>query len=157
VLFMWGYSRGDRAKLVAFDHSAQNLLFSQDIGDSATISGELEIGTDGIYVTVFNFNTNQQSQIFKLGYLLSEEASEEDGKVQVYPNPTTGKVQLELPKSGDWELQIYDLLGRTLAQRQLPQGQRSLDLNGLPNGRLFLRLTNSKGEQISTSVLHLRD
>ncbi len=71
-------------------------------------------------------------------------------EVKIYPNPTTGLVNIELtgktlPNS---QLLIYNLQGQQLMRRNIEEGVKelktSLDLTGQPGGIYFLRLETGK-------------
>ena len=59
----------------------------------------------------------------------------------IYPNPTTGKIQVELGTSAS-EIQIIDMSGRLLAQKNLDEGLNfSFDLSDLASGIYLVRIT----------------
>lgn len=80
---------------------------------------------------------------------LSELAVEESWlseKIEVYPNPSNGKVQLVLPEhvTGPVQLLLIDTSGRTLWQQQLPAGmenRHNLQLQAVKPGFYALEIT----------------
>ncbi|MCF8238977.1 MAG: T9SS type A sorting domain-containing protein [Saprospiraceae bacterium] len=68
------------------------------------------------------------------------------GSLQVYPNPTTGQLQVNLPQLAGISnrLEVVDLTGRLLISQVIPVGERSqqVDLSGLSGGLYFLRWTD---------------
>jgi hypothetical protein len=65
----------------------------------------------------------------------------------LYPNPTNGQVTLLLAISGECEIMIYDLLGRSVLTTYLQathDGNVHLDITELPSGRYFMRLESER-------------
>lgn len=64
----------------------------------------------------------------------------------VYPNPSNGRVAIELdldnPEGTD--LQIIDLMGRTVFQKSISKASNAIDLSDLSNGIYTLKLTQGK-------------
>ncbi len=59
----------------------------------------------------------------------------------IYPNPTSGKIRVELSKSAS-EIQIMDLSGRLLSQKSIVENlDFSFDLSNLASGIYLVRLT----------------
>ncbi|RSK45326.1 T9SS type A sorting domain-containing protein [Hymenobacter rigui] len=78
------------------------------------------------------------------------------GKLQLYPNPASTVVQVELPASGaTTTLELRDIQGRVVRQQRLEAGSTSTELRtaGLPGGVYMLRV--SQGAASSTSRLVL--
>lgn len=61
----------------------------------------------------------------------------EAATLQVWPNPTTGCLTVNLPVEAD--VQVYDMMGRQLMSRHASEGTLSLDLGSLPQGVYLLR------------------
>jgi len=77
------------------------------------------------------------------------EVEETDGlaPVQLVPNPSDGQVQLVgLAPETNWTLSIRNLLGQEVFSQQ-GQGQRALDLAGLPAGTYLGCLSTASGAQ----------
>lgn len=65
--------------------------------------------------------------------------------VAVYPNPTTGLVQVTLP-AGPATVSVLSTLGQVLLTRTVPEGRNTqLDLRGLPTGVYVLRVSSAAG------------
>ncbi|MDZ7897395.1 MAG: alpha-amylase family glycosyl hydrolase [Arcicella sp.] len=62
--------------------------------------------------------------------------------IKVYPNPTKGKISIEIPAftKGVFSLKINDLTGRNLSEVEMKGGQKvySIDIQKLPQGTYFL-------------------
>ena len=72
--------------------------------------------------------------------------------IRLYPNPVDGNLNLEFTtqKSGEAQLQVFDLMGRqVLGEKfQVSQGenQRRLNMASLPGGQYFIRLNLTDGQ-----------
>ncbi|MEL6193400.1 MAG: T9SS type A sorting domain-containing protein, partial [Bacteroidota bacterium] len=79
--------------------------------------------------------------------------SDDPFTVQVFPNPSSGLTSLSLPTDwyGDTDLQLTDMMGSTIWQTTLSEGQRREELNfsHLAEGVYFLQAQN--GEHMETS------
>ncbi|MBK9339143.1 MAG: T9SS type A sorting domain-containing protein [Lewinellaceae bacterium] len=78
-------------------------------------------------------------------------------KLDLWPNPTTGRTQVlvELDKSADLQVQMLDLMGRTVWQTNTLRSDRlseNLDLTPLPSGLYLLRLTVN-GQSVTRKVV----
>ncbi len=65
--------------------------------------------------------------------------------VVVYPNPTTGLVQI---KNEEWRMEnveVYDAYGKLLNRTSVNDHTASLDLGGYATGTYFVRITTEKG------------
>ncbi|MEM9835552.1 MAG: T9SS type A sorting domain-containing protein [Bacteroidota bacterium] len=69
------------------------------------------------------------------------------GGMEVYPNPTSGNVnvKLDLPGDGPFRLRLFDAFGRELRTQTFPQLNGNIDLTGLPQGWYLLRGENEAG------------
>lgn len=73
--------------------------------------------------------------------------------LKVFPNPAKGQVTFlwENAPAGELQLQLFDALGQQLTSRQYAHAggawQRTLDLEGLPKGWYFYRITQGKERQ----------
>ncbi len=61
--------------------------------------------------------------------------------VKVYPNPASGPLQISLPHEGQFELRLYDQLGR-LVYRAVDQNQ--IDISAFSNGIYYLSITQGE-------------
>ena len=68
-----------------------------------------------------------------------------DNSVTVFPNPTTGVVQI---KNGEWRMEnveVYDAYGKLLYEMNVNDHTANLDLSGYAKGTYFVRVTTEKG------------
>ena len=59
------------------------------------------------------------------------------GSLNIYPNPTHGQLKIEL--DSPTIIEIVDIQGRTIVQKQFETGIALLDLQGIPNGIYFVK------------------
>ena len=80
----------------------------------------------------------------------THQSFEENAPIQIWPNPTTGILQLQLNDYTDFAAFRYSLssqLGKTLKNGPLAP---EIDLTDLPSGLYFLSVLNSNGYLIWT-------
>jgi hypothetical protein len=68
--------------------------------------------------------------------------------VDIWPNPTSEVLNLELQQQGMAEIMLYDMAGKLLVQKQTTQQREALDVSALDNG-LYL-LTVLQGDMKTT-------
>jgi hypothetical protein len=82
----------------------------------------------------------------------------ENKAVEVYPNPTTGKIKVGfyLPKDENVWLNLYDLQGKNLQlndfEGKVGQNQVELDLQHYPSGTYFINLQSSQKREVKKVV-----
>lgn len=77
-------------------------------------------------------------------------------KLKVYPNPSSGRVKLQITEGGQYTLSLFDILGKTIHQEQLKLNTNevlSRDFSHLPKGIYLVNIEN--GELKSTVKLTL--
>lgn len=71
--------------------------------------------------------------------------AEEARTVKIYPNPTTGRVSMEISESmPDLRYGVYDTDGRLLKQGPVVSPVETIDLSGLSNGTYVIRLSSEE-------------
>ena len=71
----------------------------------------------------------------------------EEAAVQVYPNPSTGLLNITGVEGSAQRVQLVNLQGQVLLNKQLKQGQTQLDVSALPKG-LYLVKVGQHSERI---------
>ena len=56
---------------------------------------------------------------------------------EFWPNPTTGRIFLKLPK-GDYAITLYDQLGQAVLHENTEMERHSVDISHLPSGLYFV-------------------
>lgn len=85
------------------------------------------------------------------GYVAVEENVSSAETLKVYPNPTTGIVNLNLGK-GSWQVQVFDITGRKVMELQCESGS-SIDLSRQQQGLYLLKAQNGTEEYNTKIVL----
>lgn len=68
----------------------------------------------------------------------------EMGKTSIYPNPSTGRIFVDTPGATRDYIEAFDPAGRLLKRWETPDSEQSeLDLDGLPNGWLLIRINGA--------------
>jgi hypothetical protein len=60
--------------------------------------------------------------------------------IQIYPNPTSGKLIIESQKSKVESVEIYDIVGRKLSTFNFQFPTNAIDISHLANGMYFLKV-----------------
>lgn len=72
--------------------------------------------------------------------------------MSVYPNPSVGIIQLEMPTDAPTNYQVIDLSGKMVASGMIRSKIATLDL-GLAAGTYFLQVTNENGTGVRKMVI----
>ncbi len=75
----------------------------------------------------------------------------------VYPNPTTGVIQLELEEIGDISYRVVDVLGKEVLAGNPCSLLETINLTGFPNGTYFIKLTNERSGVSNTEKIILHE
>ncbi|MBI4945196.1 MAG: T9SS type A sorting domain-containing protein [Bacteroidetes bacterium] len=65
--------------------------------------------------------------------------------ILVYPNPTTGKANVQMSKLENVQIKIYDVLGEYIYQHIGTFSNLQIDLSSQPNGIYFLKMKTEQG------------
>ena len=77
---------------------------------------------------------------------------QEEDRVRVFPNPTNGVVTI-MGKLNGTTLQVYNVLGAQVMQRELSSEQNLLDISDLPSGVYMFRITTANGSSVVKKVI----
>ncbi len=72
--------------------------------------------------------------------------------VEIFPNPTKGKISILLPNGSIAKLEIKDSRGSTVFNKNINQQQSEVDLSNLPSGIYFLTIKSEKGAWMEKMV-----
>ncbi|MBN2669427.1 MAG: T9SS type A sorting domain-containing protein [Bacteroidales bacterium] len=70
---------------------------------------------------------------------------------KIYPNPTTGLVQISGVKGG--QIEVYNMVGQVVYSVDNATGKTSIDLSSLDNGNYIVKVINA--DQVSTQKIIL--
>jgi len=74
---------------------------------------------------------------------ISEIKIPEKGSFLIYPNPVAdGFLNIDFPESGDYDIQICGIDGKTLIQKSLKSSSNQIDIRSIANGVYFVRVLN---------------
>lgn len=68
-------------------------------------------------------------------------------RTTIFPNPTTGILNVDLKSSGEQQPLIYDLNGKLVKLELINGNKNALDLTQLPNGMYFLQIRSKHDSQ----------
>jgi hypothetical protein len=78
-------------------------------------------------------------------------SEEEQETVQIYPNPTSSDLYINLTEgSGTADMILFDRTGKEILTQKLPEGKTTLDLNKLSPG-IYLLKTYRNGKEVSAA------
>lgn len=78
-----------------------------------------------------------------------------DNRIQVRPNPSTGKFQVSIPNNPESELVVQNILGEKVFESAMPDSSNAVvDLSQCPNGIYFLTVKTGKGSVTEKIIKH---
>jgi photosystem II stability/assembly factor-like uncharacterized protein len=66
-------------------------------------------------------------------------------KVNIYPNPTTDKITIELNTTENYTAILYTVEGKTIIEKNISQANNTISVSHLAKGIYLLQMQNSKG------------
>ncbi len=127
-------------------------IYSNADGETA-VATAYEMWSDGTWHSIGDANAwnKQVSLIIMPEVCVSTVGVEENDQLQagfnVYPNPTSGKVLVDINESTVGTIEVFNLVGKKVLVKQLTGTEYQVDLNleGQSNGVYLIRLKTSKG------------
>ncbi len=143
-------------------NSAGTLVQSSENGGttSETISRTVTAGT--YYVRVVGWSgANSATVCYTLKVALGTASKEElivdnaqKTKVQVFPNPTPGNLQVFIPGNyGKAEIRVLDIYGRTMMQQNSSLVNTRMNISKLPAGVYVVKVNKDGQEVFSTKIV----
>jgi hypothetical protein len=71
-----------------------------------------------------------------------------DEEVNLYPNPTTGLLNLELSTERQVEVSVVDITGKEWMSQSVNNSAQQLDLNGVPAGMYIVRIVDQDSGKV---------
>lgn len=75
-------------------------------------------------------------------WAMSTRSISKNKSVRVYPNPSSGVLNLEFSSEGNVKLEVYDLLGKKMRDLDYQGTNSSFDLADLPDGLYIIRIND---------------
>lgn len=144
-----------------YNSSGASLQSSENGGTSnETISRNVPAGT--YYARVVGWNgANSSTVCYTLRVALGTASREEDmivdnqkAKVQVFPNPTPGNLQVFIPgNQGKAEITVLDMFGRTIIRQNSNAVNTRMNIASLPSGVYVVKVNRNGQEIFSTKIM----
>jgi hypothetical protein len=97
---------------------------------------ELEVTDDNGCRSVFTF---------EVPLMLSTESAQESSDIQIFPNPTTGILNIRWQGESKTQLSIYALDGTLVWAGQTSNNTQQIDISAMPAGMYFIQARNNSG------------
>ena len=72
-------------------------------------------------------------------------------QIQIFPNPTTGQISINLPDQLSADLEVRDEIGRSVLKKELTE-YNQIDLSGFPNG-VYIFMIKTKNNHFTEKVI----
>jgi len=66
--------------------------------------------------------------------------------IQLYPNPATDRVYVDSKETKKVQMQVYNIIGECVLQRELKGGINEIDMSKLSNGIFMIRIIGENWE-----------
>lgn len=125
----------------AFENDASFITYNPADGrcickdDSAILTASTELSTAYTNACYSGFSVgveDQQQETFK-----------------IYPNPTTGTVQIDFPNAVERTVEVYDLTGKSILSERTKSEQANFNLHSVETGVYLLKITEAMGISFS--------
>jgi arginine repressor len=136
------------------------------VGKSHVMDGKGSIFLTGFFVDKINFDPNNGTAELTsngLGDIFVQKLIEgkpvgiefpHPSKINLYPNPTTGLFNVELPEGvQNAQYQVFDMKGKTVYRGELYQSLNVINLSGLSNGMYHISMIANTGEKFYGKVM----
>lgn len=97
-----------------------------------------------IPVVAFTENNKLVVKSYSYSPTAAENAPEPASHLQCYPNPTTGMLELEVPESGQYLIEVSSLTGKLIYSENMQGRKSTLDLSAFPEGIYFVTVRNDR-------------
>ncbi len=98
-------------------------------------------GTSVGAVSTYTFDNVITNHVIQAMFIIDGVDEARLAKLQVYPNPTTGRITIDNEKSKINTIQVYDVIGRLLIERtNVGETKATLDLSSLAKGSYILKV-----------------
>lgn len=145
------------------DIMMDDLTITHSLYSSCDDGAEVELfrvdSADHIWLTPANdiFYTNEIWKFFMKHSFESVSVTELDPiQFNLYPNPSNGKLQIEIDEVNNASIRVVDVLGQEVYVSKVRSLIQTLDLSDLPNGAYFVKVVNDLDGTYSTKKILLQ-
>jgi hypothetical protein len=131
---------------------------------SVDLSIRFEPENAGVFQDAFTVYTENSSQTERIGRQVFIKAQVEQGfgfndpspaMLDVFPNPTNGRVQINLAQVSSGYVRLFNGLGEFVQQFPFEQSQFvGVDLSTMPDGLYFVKLTTEDGNLFTAKIVN---
>ncbi|MDF2435750.1 MAG: Microbial collagenase precursor [Bacteroidota bacterium] len=75
-------------------------------------------------------------------FTIGVEEIEFENKIQIYPNPAVEKLTIDFDLTQDLEMNLYNIIGKLVIQKNLSSGRNDIDISSLPKGIYLIRISS---------------
>lgn len=113
---------------------------------TATLSPNLAPGTLCWLDIMFTVSCDCLTRMATLWVTVADptNVSEQQAKVEIFPNPTTDFIQIKA--NGLQQVEVWDLMGRKVVSQTSKQDELRLDMSSLPSGMYFVTVVTPTGK-----------
>jgi len=155
IAFPMGWSSAICDKNICYDESVLRAEFELAPGDSGNLDVHLYPnqvgGTASVDVEVFVLgdSANGKTQDFDFNAWTLNVNNVKRNNVEIYPNPATTKLNINLETTKTVTIKVYNVLGQVQKTHTHTGTTSTMDVNDLAAGIYFLRYTTDDGKVIS--------
>ncbi len=129
---------------------SEELQWTFEGGEPATsneANPTVTYNTAGTYsVTLTAINGDNEVEVIEESYITVHNCTGIGSlaldKMRISPNPGDGNFQVDLPKAGDFEVQVYDIAGHIVYTTTLTSESNNLNISNLTDGVYVISLNN---------------
>lgn len=153
--FPMGWSSAVCDKNICYDVTVLREEFDLDAGDSGNIDVHLypnQVKGDAtVTIEIFEKgdSANAQTQDFGFSTWALSVNNVKRNNLEIYPNPATTKLNINLETTKTIEIKVYNVLGQLQKTHNHTGNSSTMDVNDLAAGIYFLRYTTDQGKIIS--------
>jgi len=119
--------------------------YSVEFDTACTYLGNASVGVRGAYASTGNDVGSPGNQTVGLG--------EDVLSVRLRPNPTTGRVHLDMPAVGTYRIFVRNLNGQILAAQEVNANHAEINLSSLERGMYLVEVVHEAGRSTQRVIL----
>jgi len=101
----------------------------------------------------FRASTNNEgAELWKISSgSLSTEPIEKDNKISIYPNPTSNVINIQINKTNNFSIKIYDVVGKQIS---IYKNQKTIDLSDFRSGIYLVKIIDLENNQTTVKKIN---